>query len=172
MTVGWVERSETHQGRSRVERPSMGFATLNPSYSLPYPLSYRDLACVVARGVGFRYILRMIAARPVKARLQLFAPRRDRLRCRLGALFDPLHEGVEPGCELRGALSRVDALVRESLHQAIAAARRLDGIPIGGLRLDHDLRIVDRMDRYHRHPAAPRSDRRRPSPPQPQPDRR
>jgi hypothetical protein len=30
--VGWVERSETHHGQCRAERPRMGFAALNPSY--------------------------------------------------------------------------------------------------------------------------------------------
>jgi para-aminobenzoate synthetase len=30
--VGWVERSETHQGPSPAARPLMGFAALNPSY--------------------------------------------------------------------------------------------------------------------------------------------
>jgi hypothetical protein len=41
---------------------------------------------------------------------------------RLGALFDPLHDGVECSREFGRALSRVGALIRERLHQVASAA--------------------------------------------------
>src|SRR5258705_7112373 len=54
-------------------------------------LPHRDVARVVAGGGGFRPIFRMITARTIEARPQLFAPRRDRLGRRLRGLLDPLH---------------------------------------------------------------------------------
>src|SRR5258706_6207277 len=53
-------------------------------------LPHRDVARVVAGGVGLRRIFRMIAARTIEARPQLFAHPRDPLCRRLRALLHRL----------------------------------------------------------------------------------
>src|SRR5712671_3473359 len=100
--------------------------------------------------IGLGLVLRTIAARAFEFLDQLLAPCRDRLRRRLDALFDPLHQAIERCREFRRALPGVRILVCIGLYQTVAPTGGMNHFAIGRLHFDRHLRIVDRMNRQHR----------------------
>ena len=107
-------------------------------------------ARIIARAVRLGRILGMVAAAPLERAALSLAAGGDRLRGRLVARLDPLHQGVERGGEFRLALPEMPVFIREGLHQTVTAASAIDHGAIADCT-STTTADRDRMDRHHRH---------------------
>src|SRR5262245_56350094 len=137
------DAAEVRCAVAEIELPECAIGGLY-SYALELPgqrQGHKGLGPALSRthrSIAARLEFGTVAAGTGQARLKVFASGSNRLRRRPSACFDPLHQAIEGGCDLRRALACVLVLISVGLHQPIAARGRLGEIAVEGFRVDRD----------------------------------